>query len=188
MEFSFFAATTKIIFDDVSGYHQACENLNKHRIVNEPTRHYADIWPFCLHSRTTRFYRVDRNQPEFTILPAQINVQQLLGENSLFWLFFQERPIFIDPSFNDQTESMKNQHESMKHNTILHKFSFPPYIKVQLNYGALTSINKYCYNPEFNFQDRDQWQVSEKESLVRSYQPCILISTENRDLSFIVRL
>ncbi|CAF0899767.1 unnamed protein product [Rotaria sordida] len=170
IDFSFNASTTKIVFDNESGYKKAIRALEFYRIANEPTRNYADIWAFCLNSRTTRFYyrsefesqRLNNNSKESIIPPPQTRISpiDLLAPDSQFWFVFERRPIFNEIKFNIDIESIKNQSESITNSTILGRIKFFRGIHVTLSYGALTSMNEYYYHPEYWFSKRTEWTKS----------------------------
>ncbi|CAF4999275.1 unnamed protein product, partial [Rotaria sp. Silwood1] len=165
IDFSFNASTTKIVFDNESDYRKAIRILDSHGIQNEPTRNYADIWPFCLNSRTTRFYRLselesqrlNNNSKELVIPQTHISPIDLLTKDSKFWFAFERRPTFNETKFNIDIESIKNQPESITNNTILGRIKFFHGIHVKLSYGALTSMNEYYYHPEYCFEKRTEW-------------------------------
>ncbi|CAF3348810.1 unnamed protein product [Rotaria sp. Silwood1] len=167
IDFSFNASTTKIVFDNESDYRKAIRILDSHGIQNEPTRNYADIWPFCLNSRTTRFYRLsevesqrlNNNSKELVIPQTRISPIDLLTKDSKFWFAFERRPTFNETKFNIDIESIKNQPESITNNTILGRIKFFHGIHVKLSYGALTSMNEYYYHPEYCFEKRTEWTM-----------------------------
>jgi hypothetical protein len=136
-------------------------------IQYEPTRHYADIWSFCLYSRTTRFYylsdfqsQILNSSKEITTPQACISPCDLLNQDSTFWFVFERRPNFNEINFNIDIESIKTQSASMTNNTILGRIRFFPSVHVKLTYGALTSINEYYFHPSYDFPKRTEWTVN----------------------------
>ncbi|CAF3871031.1 unnamed protein product [Rotaria sp. Silwood2] len=167
IDFSFNASTTKIVFDNEFDYKKATRVLDSHRIQHEPTRNYADIWPFCLNSRTTRFYylselesqRLNNNSKELIIPQIRLSPIDLLTQYTKFWFAFERRPTFNETKFNIDIESIKNHSESMTNNTVLGRIKFFHGVHVKLSYGALTSMNEYYYHPEYCFGKRTEWTI-----------------------------
>ncbi|CAF2720889.1 unnamed protein product [Rotaria sp. Silwood2] len=168
IDFSFNASTTKIVFDNEFDYKKATRVLDSHRIQHEPTRNYADIWPFCLNSRTTRFYylselesqRLNNNSKELIIPQIRLSPIDLLTQYTKFWFAFERRPTFNETKFNIDIESIKNHSESMTNNTVLGRIKFFHGVHVKLSYGALTSMNEYYYHPEYCFGKRTEWTLN----------------------------
>lgn len=144
--------------------------LNSKGIQNEPARHYADIWAFCLNSRTTRFYSLAEfrlqklnNSKEVTTPPEIcISPYNFFNYPNPFWFVFERRPIFNDINFNLDTESIKNQSLPITNTTILGRIRFFRCAHIKLSYGALTSMNEYYYHPTYDFPKRSEWTVSLK--------------------------
>ncbi|CAF3626328.1 unnamed protein product [Adineta steineri] len=166
IDFSFNASTTKIVFDNETGYKRALRTLNQFKIPNEPSRHYADIWSFCLHSRTTRLYHLQdyesqkQNSTEELKPPlASISPILLSNPDSQFWLVFQRRPIFNEIKFNIDTESCISPVQPIRNNSVLARIKFFRDTHVSLSYGALTSMNDYYYHPEYTFRKSTEWTI-----------------------------
>ena len=160
-------STTKIIFNDSSGYNKALIFLKNHRIPNEPTRQYADIWAFCLNSRTTRFYilaqfhtQMLNSSQEISTPQARISPCELSTGDSQFWFAFERRPTFTETYFNPNMHSLENETKPMTNNYILDRIRFYSSVDMRLSYGGLTSMNEYYYHPHYNFVKRTNWTVS----------------------------
>ncbi|CAF1932270.1 unnamed protein product [Rotaria magnacalcarata] len=168
IDFSFNVSTTKIIFDNENGFTKATHALQKNAIQHEVTRNYSDIWPFCLNSRTIRFFHLPElesqklnndNLKQLIIPLTRISPSDLLTYDSQYWFAFERRPTFNEEKFNIDIESIKTQSESMTNNTILGRIKFFRGVHVKLSYGALTSMNEYYYHPEYCFTKRTEWTV-----------------------------
>ncbi|CAF4426851.1 unnamed protein product, partial [Rotaria magnacalcarata] len=166
IDFSFNVSTTKIIFDNENGFTKATHALQKNAIQHEVTRNYSDIWPFCLNSRTIRFFHLPElesqklnndNLKQLIIPLTRISPSDLLTYDSQYWFAFERRPTFNEEKFNIDIESIKTQSESMTNNTILGRIKFFRGVHVKLSYGALTSMNEYYYHPEYCFTKRTEW-------------------------------
>lgn len=137
------------------------------RIYHEPTRNYADIWSFCLNSRRIRFYdfcefrsQMLNSSKEIITPQTRISPCDLLIPDSPFWLVFDRRPVFNEPNFNIDNESVKDPSTSITNMTILGRIKFFQSVHVRLSYGALTSMNEYYYHPTYDFLKRSEWTVS----------------------------
>jgi hypothetical protein len=178
------------VFIHESGYQRATQLLNSNQIQHEPTRHYADIWSFCLNSRTTRFYhlsdlesqRADKSK-ELIIPQAHISPYHLLSPDSQFWFVFDRRLNFNESNFNTDMEVNKTQSASVTNNTVLGRIKFFRGVHVRLSYGALTSMNEYYHHPEYDFPKRTEWTVN--RSLDFSY---LKIMFAKREMSAIEKL
>lgn len=162
----------KIIFDDQTGYRQASKILQRNRIQFEPTRSYADMWAFCLNSRTIHLYSSvtdhqfeTQNDADEEIIPSVlIPIQYLFDQNNLFWLLLEQRPTFLETKFNPDIESISDQSIPVMINNEKQTIKVCHEVQMQLLYGALTSMNVFHYHPKFSHRKRTKWTVSSEES------------------------
>ena len=162
----------KIVFDDQTGYQQASAILKRSRIPFEPTRSYADMWAFCLNSRTIRSYSSVADHPseaqndaEEELIPSVlIPIQYLLNQKNLFWLLLEQRPTFVETNFNPDVESISGQSTPDTTNTEKQTIKICYGVQMEFRYGALTSMNVFHYHPEFSYIKQTEWNVSSEES------------------------
>lgn len=156
------------MFDAKSNYNKAIRLLESYYTHIEPTRHYDDIWSFCLNSRRIRFYCHSDYQRQKTnnskdITPPHICISPynlFNNQNPPFWFVFERRPIFNYTNFNNDPESIKDQTTPLTNATVLGRIKFFRGVHMKLTYGALTSMNEYYYHPWYDFAKRSEWTVS----------------------------
>lgn len=142
----------KIIFDHRSGYLDALNSLKFYKIRYEPARRYADLWSFCLRSRTIRVL-----DPSNLIL-----IDRFFFDSKKFWVAFERRPTFHDSVLNETNVDEENNLNNAFQTVLLAQEKFNSSIRSSFHYGALTSMEKFIFHPELVQEKRSDWKVQKK--------------------------
>ncbi|CAF4280883.1 unnamed protein product [Rotaria sp. Silwood2] len=129
------------------GYHHACKRFQQIQpdIDINSSKSIYDIWSFGLYNYPIELQK-SVSCSLLDLFPEEINNE----ENRPFWFMFKSIPNFHDSILRDK---ISKKDDSKKGISIV----FDRAIYADLCYGALTTMNRFCFNKEYLFRKKSRW-------------------------------